>query len=298
MSSRRTRLTADVELEDKLAWGLTARQLVILAVIALLSYTVFTVAGSVVPQPLAVAVTVPLALVGVLLALGRRDGLSGDRFALAAIRHLSQPGRRVAAAQGLPARLPHAPVQPAVALLRAPIKAILKSGVVELADGSCCLLLGATGTSWQLRSAEEQQALAEAYGRWLNSLSEPVAIVVRSEGVELTGHTSEIERAAAGLSHPALRDCALAYARFLDGLAGEGLRRRQIVLVLSTRARSREAAQAALERRASDAAGLLRQAGIELHLLPGEQAAASLFGALEPPGPPAGSHLDRVIGRC
>lgn len=296
--SGRTRLTANVELEDKLAWGLTARQLVILAVTALLSYAVFTAAGSVAPKPLAVAVSVPFALIGVLLALGRRDGLSGDRFALVAIRHLSQPARRVAAPQGLPARLSRAPVQPAVALLRAPIKAILKSGVVELADGSCCLLLSATGTSWQLRSAEEQQALAEAYGRWLNSLSEPAAIVVRSQPVELAGRASAVERAAASLPHPALRDCAMTYAQFLTELAGEGLRRRQIVLVLSTRARERETAQAALGRRASDATGLLRQAGVELHPLDGVQAAALLFGALEPPGPPAGSHLDGVIHRC
>jgi hypothetical protein len=298
MSAGRTRLTADVELEDKLAWGLTARQLVILAVTALLSYALFTAAGSVVPRPLAVAVTVPLALAGVLLALGRRDGLSGDRLALAAIRHLAQPARRVTTVQGLPARLQHAPVQPAVGLLRAPIRSILKSGVIELGDGSHGLLLRATGTSWQLRSEEEQHALAEAYGRWLNSLAEPAAIVVRSEGVELTGHASEIERASTGLAHPALRDCALAYARFLDGLAGEGLRRRQIVLVLGTRTRGREAAQAALQRRASDAAGLLRQAGVELHPLSGEQAAALLFGALEPPGPPAGSHLEGVVHQC
>jgi len=294
--SGRTRLTANVELEDKLAWGLTARQLVILAVTALVSYAVFTAAGSVAPKPLAAAVTVPLALIGALLALARRDGLSGDRFALTAIRHLAQPARRVA--QGLPARLAHAPVQPAVALLRAPIKAILKSGVVELSDGSCCLLLSALGTSWQLRSDEEQQALAEAYGRWLNSLSEPAAIVVRSQPVELAGHASAVEQAAGDLPHPALRDCAQTYARFLAELAGEGLRRRQIVLVLRTRARGREAAQVALERRATDAAGLLRQAGVELHTLPGEQAAGLLFAALEPPGPPAGSHLDGVIHRC
>lgn len=296
--SARTRLTADIDLEDKLAWGLTARQLGILAGTALISYVLFTTVGSVAPRLLAAIVTAPFALIGVLLALGRRDGLSGDRLALAFIRHVSVPARRVSAPQGLPARLPHAPVQLAVGLLRAPIKAILQSGVVELADGSSRLVCSATGASWQLRSPEEQEALVEAYGRWLNSLSEPVSIVVCSEPVDLAAHAGTVERAATCLADPALRRCAHAHARFLAELASEGLRRRQTLLVLGTRANGREAARVALERRAHDATGLLRQAGVELQPLDGQQAAALLFDALEPPGPPAGTRLDGVIHRC
>lgn len=295
--SARTRLTADIDLEDKLAWGLTARQLGILAGTALISYVLFTTVGSVAPRLLAAIVTAPFALIGVLLALGRRDGLSSDRLALAFIRHVSVPARRVRQ-QGLPARLPHAPVQLAVGLLRAPIKAILQSGVVELADGSSRLVCSATGTSWQLRSPEEQEALVEAYGRWLNSLAEPASIVVCSEPVDLAAHAGTVERAATCLADPALRRCAHAHARFLAELASEGLRRRQTLLVLGTRANGREAARVALERRAHDATGLLRQAGVELHPLEGQQAAALLFGALEPPGPPAGTRLDGVIHRC
>jgi hypothetical protein len=298
--SARIRLPADVEMEDRLAWGLTARQLAILAVTALACYTVFAVAGSALPMPVAVALAAPLALAGVALALGRRDGLTGDRLALAAARHLTQGQRRVAAPEGLPAKLAGAPAQAGVSPLRAPVRAILASGVVELADGTSALLLAASGTSWALRSEEEQAALAEAYGKWLNSLVEPTAITVRSEPVDLAKQASAIEHAAPGLPHPALARCARTYAQFLTELADEGggLRRRQILLVLSTRSYERETAKADLERRASETTNLLRSAGVELHRLDGQHAAALLLDALEPPGPSAGSRLDGVIHRC
>lgn len=300
MSERRIRLPADVEMEDRLAWGLTARQLAILVVTALVCYAIFAAAASVMPMPLAVFLAAPPALLGVALALGRLDGLTGDRIALAAARHVTQSKRRIVAPDGLPAKLPGAPVQPAVSLLRVPVKAILASGVVELADGTSALLLAASGTSWALRSSEEQAALAEAYGKWLNSLVEPAAITVRSEAVDLAERASVIEQAAPRLPHPALRRCALTYAQFLSQLAseGEGLRRRQIVLVLSSRAREREVARSDLGRRASETENLLRAAGVTLQPLDGKQATALLLGALEPPGPPSGSALDGVIHRC
>jgi hypothetical protein len=293
------RLPGDVEMEDRLAFGLTARQLVILGVAALASYGVYAAAGSVLPLPLAAALAMPTALTGVALALGRLAGLSGDRIALAAARHLIQSRRRVAG-EKLPGRLMDAPEQPGVSLLRVPVRAVLASGVVELVDGTSALLLAAAGTNWALRSEEEQAALADAYAKWLNSLIEPTTITVRSEPVDLTGHASAIEDASRALPHPALRHCAHTYAQFLAELAreGDGLRRRQIVVVLSTRNRKRESAKSELERRASETTGLLAAAGVELEALDGQRAAGLLLGALEPPGPPTGSHMDGVIRRC
>src|SRR5207302_4223577 len=103
------------------------------------------------------------------------------------------------------------------------------------------LLLAAIGTSWALSSEEEQAALAEAYGKWLNSLVEPTAITVRAERVDLTARACAIEHAASTLPHPALGRCAQRYAQFLRELSGEGdgLRRRQVLLVLHTHARAR-----------------------------------------------------------
>jgi hypothetical protein len=125
-------------MEDRLAFGLTARQLVILGVAALVSYGVYAAAGSVLPLPLAVALAAPIAIAGLAFAFGHHAGLSGDRIALAAARHLTQSTRRVAG-ERLPGRLADAPAQPAVSLLRVPVRAILASGVVELVDGTSAL---------------------------------------------------------------------------------------------------------------------------------------------------------------
>src|SRR5205823_8364289 len=89
--SSRVRLPADVELEDKLAFGLTARQLLLLGATALITYALYTLAASALPFAVAAAVCVPLAVPGAVLALGRRDGLPADTLARHALRHLLAP---------------------------------------------------------------------------------------------------------------------------------------------------------------------------------------------------------------
>ncbi|MGH2950174.1 MAG: hypothetical protein ACRDPC_28570, partial [Solirubrobacteraceae bacterium] len=69
-------------------------------------------------------------------------------------------------------------------------------------------------------------------------------------------------------------------------------------LVLSARARDRETVAAMLHRRADEATGLLAGADVTLRLLDGEHAAALLARTLDPPGPPAGTHLDGEIHAC
>lgn len=295
----RVRLPADIELEDRLAFGLTARQLSLLGATALLAYGVFVLAASAFPVPLAAAAAAPLALAGTLLAFGRRDGLSADRLALAATRFLARPRRRVLAPEGIPAPAWRAPKRPALAPLDLPVRAVLRSGLVEIEGEGFCLLARASSTSFALRSEEEQAALVEAFGRFLNSLSDPIEIIVRSEPVELAVRAAELERAAAQLADPALRRAALGHAQFLAELdAAEEVCRREILVVLRSSVRDRQAARAALERRAAEAIELLRAAGVELRIVPGEDAGALLARALDPPGPPAGCTLSGVVTGC
>ena len=297
--SGRVRLPADVELEDRLAFGLTFRQLVILAAGALVAYSVYVFAASLLPAPLAVALATPIALAAGLLAIGRFEGLPADRVALTAARFLRSPRRHVLAPEGLAPPLPGLPTQGRLAPLDLPVRSVLHSGLVELEGGRFCLLLRASGASFALRSEEEQAALVEAFGRFLNSLVDPVEIVVRSEPVDVTPLTAALEHAARGFSQPALAEAARDHARFLHDLAdGEAVRRRTIFLALTARAREREAAQVALTRRASEAQELLRAAGVELRPLAGPEVAALLAPALDPPGPPAGVTLTGVVHAC
>ncbi len=200
----RIKVPADVDLEDRLAFGLTFRQLLILVVAAIGAYLIFSVVGTVAPLPFAAAAATPVALIGVGLAFGRLDGLPGDRLALAALRLLLGPRRRVLAPEGVSAPLPGADAvrQPASSPLDVPVRAIFRSGVVELRDGRFCLLATAGGTSFGLRGDEEQVGLVEAYGRWLHSLTEPAGITVRSEPVDLAGKAADLRDGADELPHP------------------------------------------------------------------------------------------------
>jgi hypothetical protein len=299
MSQERVRLPANVEMEDQIAFGLTVRQIAILAVAAIASYLVFTIVSSVLPMVVAVALTAPLGILGAGLALTRHAGLSGDQLALAAARHLIRPRRVVLAPDGVPASLRGARSQPRTSALDVPVRAVLASGVVELAGGEFCLLLAAQGPAFELRSEEEQAALVEAFGRWLNGLAEPVSIYVHGQPADLDRHARRLTAAAEELPHDALAAAARAHAAFLEQLGGgEGVRRREIILALSTRARDRGAAETTLRGRAREARELLRSCAVELHELPGERAAAVLARALAAPGPPAGSRLSGVVRAC
>lgn len=299
MSSDRVKLPADVELEDTLAFGLTARQLLLLGATALISYAVYTLAASALPLALAASVCVPVAVPGAVLALGRKDGLPADRLARHALRHLLSPRRRLLAPEGIPAPLPGQPSRPAAAPLDLPVRTVYRSGLVELSDGRCCVLLRAASGSFALKSDEEQAALVEAFGRFLNSISDPTAIYVRSEPVDLADRADQLDAQATSITCRALAEAARAHAQFLRELpAGGELRRRELLLLICTRARELAAARTALERRTAETSELLRAAGVELIPLDGEQTAALLACALDPPGPPSGSSLEGVVGAC
>lgn len=285
------KLPADVELEDRLAFGFTGKQLALLAATAVSAYGSFLLLAPLLPTPLAAAAPLLVAVGGIFLALVRHDGLSGDQLALALARFTLTPKRQLLAPEQLPLPLPGSPRQPRLAALDIPIRRVLASGLVELADGCYCRLLSAQGASFELRSADEQAAFVSAFERFLNALANTVQISVRSEQASLRPHADQIADATA--DHTAgLREAALDHARFLGSL-GETrpLLRRRIVLVLRTRERQADLAEIALTRLAAEAIELLRGAEVALQPLDGEQAAALLARSLDPPGPLDGSHL-------
>ena len=297
--SNRVRLPVDTEVADRIAFGLTARQLTILGATAISAVSLFSLAKTVLPVPVAVALAAPVVAAGVLLALGRRHGLPGDLYALAAARFLTRPRLRLLAPEGIPPRLPTAPAQPAVSALDLPVRAVFASGLVELATGGFCLLLRASATGFALRSDEEQQALVEAFGRFLNGLADPIQIAVRSEPVDLDSWATRLQHSLPDNAADALKAAAAAHARFVAELAHRAeVRRREIILILTARERERAAAQTELERRANETLDALQAAGVELQPLSGQATAALLARTLDPPGPPAGVVLTGVVHGC
>lgn len=297
--SDRVRLPADTELADRIAFGLTARQLTVLGSAGLLAYGFYSLSSTVLPTPVAIALAAPILGVGGLLALGHRHGLPADMFALAAARFLTQPRLRLLAPEGIPPALPGAPAGRPATALDLPVRAVFASGLVELASGGFCLLLRASATGFSLRSEEEQQALVEAFGRFLNGLTDPIQIDVRSEPVDLNDWAARLERSLPEDASRPLKTAAASHGRFLAELGSHAeVRRREIVLVLNTHTLEQPLAQTTLERRAAETVELLQSAGVELHPLNGEQTARLLARTLDPPGPPAGTTLTGVVGKC
>ncbi|GIJ64887.1 PrgI family protein [Virgisporangium aurantiacum] len=214
------RVPADVEAPDRILWGLTARQIAILAAAAAVVYLLWQTIGVRLPLPVFAVAVIPVAGAAAALALGRRDGLSLDAWLLAAIRHRRAPRRAVPANPAGSAPFgPDTTGHPLPAVLRLPATAIADDGTITVPDVGSVALVAATTVNVGLRTAGEQAAIVGAYGRWLNSLTGPVQIVVSTQRVDLASQAIRIADAAPHLPHPALSDAALDYAEFLEQVA-------------------------------------------------------------------------------
>ena len=278
----RVRIPADVERPDTLLAGLTARQLAILASAATVVWGAWGASRAFLPLPVFAGLVSPVGVGALALALGRRDGLSGDRFALAGWAHLRTRRRQVNAPEGIATppvwagshERPPAP-------LRFPALDIDRSGVIDLgADGSA-LICRASSLNFGLRTEAEQHALVGAFGRFCNSLTDGVQVVVRATHADLRTQIAELDQAASGLAHPALETAALGHAAYLASLAERRDVVRRDVLVVFRDPRP-SGTTAALSRRAEEAASALAAAGITLTALDGDGATAVLRGAVEP----------------
>jgi hypothetical protein len=322
---------ADIDVADRVLYGLTVRQVAILAATGALLWAAYRTLTPLIP-PIAVGIAaVPIAAMAAGLALGRRDGISMDRWVAAAIASARTPRLLVAAAHPVPPVPAWAPevhavdpagtsaagmtrtrrhaargstsTAPRLAPLRLPADRITPAGPVDL-DGQGRVALTAVSTvNFDLRSLDEQAALIEAAGRWLNSLSAPTQIVVSTRRVDMDAHADLVEQRLDYLPHPALADAAAGYAEFLRQLGDERdpLDRRIVVAH-----RVGPHADAAVARRhAEHTARALSGLGAPTRVLDGGQVTDVLAAACNPwqntgfgrptpdatiTGPPAGIH--------
>ncbi|WP_238783039.1 PrgI family protein [Streptomyces monomycini] len=239
------RIPADVDREDTLWHGLTARQLFLLTSTGLALYALWSATRTVLPLAVFAVVALPVAVTTAVLVLGRRDGLPLDRLLLAAVRQRLAPHRHLAAPEGLhsvPAWLTAASTShpesvtttgAAAVPLRLPAHDIASTGLVDLGPDGVVLVAECTTVDFALRTPAEQDALIGAFGRYLHSLTAPVQVLVRAERLDVTAAVAELRAQAPALPHPALQAAAVDHADFLDQLAREqDLLRRQVLLVL------------------------------------------------------------------
>ena len=96
-------IPSDVERPDKILAGLTARQVAIAAVAAVIIWAGFQATRHVMPLPAFAALASPVGLAAIALVIGERDGLPLDRLLMAAWRQRRAPRRLVTAPEGIPA---------------------------------------------------------------------------------------------------------------------------------------------------------------------------------------------------
>ena len=171
-------IPADVEMPDRVLAGLTARQVAIAAAAAAVLWLGWMAARHVMPLPAFAALAAPAGLAATALVLVERDGLPLDRLLAAAWRQARSPRRLVTAPEGIPGPPAWAPAAPGP---RAPLPAPLPplwldvspDGVISLGAHGAATVAAVSTVNFALRSPAEQDALAAAYGRWLNSPDRP-----------------------------------------------------------------------------------------------------------------------------
>ncbi|GAA2213292.1 hypothetical protein GCM10009850_087540 [Nonomuraea monospora] len=288
------RIPADINTPDKIAYGLTFRQILIVTLTGGIAAAVYYLFHHLLPIVILAAIVLPLVALGLTIALSRRDGLSLDRFALAALLHTRARKHLVSAPEGvtgpprwcrLRGKLP--------APLRLPVRAIRTDGALELADGGVAVLVETSTLSFHLRTTGEQAALVGAFGRWLNSLEAPVQILARARPADLSELIETVEQQADMLPHAALADAARGHAGYLAELnSSRELLTRQVLVVLrdhpaTSRGRRtvrRDACAAVVLRRAAEAERSLAALGIATRVLDAGQASQALAECLDPGG--------------
>ncbi|WP_067467146.1 PrgI family protein [Actinomadura macra] len=228
------KIPADVDQPDRILYGLTGRQLAVLAATATAVLWTWLTLHALVPFPVLAAVLVPVVACGFVAAVARRDGMGLDRYAATALTYLRTPKMLVTSSE---------PIQPPPswcrmrgwlpAPLRLPVRAVRQDGAMELAEGGVAVIVRAGTVAFSLRTPDEQASLVAVFGRWLNSLESPVQILVQARPVDLSGLAQHIAGHATRLRDRRLEEAAGEHAGFLAELGtAHELLVRQILIVI------------------------------------------------------------------
>ncbi|MFY1623616.1 PrgI family protein [Micromonospora sp. WMMD735] len=271
---------ANISEPDRIAFGLTFRQLGIIGGTGLAGFAAYRTYGPLLPPVVWIVAGIVGFAAATVVALGRRDGLPLDVW----LRHgvmlrrsprILTPGAARASAVAVVAGTPPVP-----APLRSPVTAVSPSGVLTC-QGSDKVLIACGTTNIHLRTGSEQSALLDGFGRFLNGLTGPAQLVVAAQRHDLTGYAQATVDHASRLPHPSLQAAAADYADFLVDLDNTRDPLRRQVLAVVTGAHTADTAVRALS-------GL----GVEATALDGPAVTAALAGAVDPfaappPGPRA-----------
>jgi predicted nucleic acid-binding protein len=267
-------VNADLEIEDRILGPFTARQTAILATAAVVLWLVYAGLHRLVPPIviLAAALIVGGALVAAITT--KKDGLSLDRYALAALRHHRRGNRYVSLDADEEA-------SPGFDRLDLPPAGLDEAGVLDLGADGAAVLIECGTVNLTLRSGDEVHTALAGLGQAVNALGGAFQFAVTAHRVDLSSRADHVEAGAARLAHPALEDRARAHAGLLREISGErDLITRRVLLILREDGPATQATGSVLHR-AGQAAALLTGCGITARILNAPEATAALAAATD-----------------
>lgn len=91
----------------------------------------------------------------------------------------------------------------------------IKNNIVLLSDGSCAIIIQTTAVNFSLLSEKEQDAMIFAYSGFLNSLSFPIEIFIRSKRKDISGYVDKLLEAEKKQTDPTLAKRIKNYREFI-----------------------------------------------------------------------------------
>jgi hypothetical protein len=90
--------------------------------------------------------------------------------------------------------------------------------MVMMKDGSTRMIIRVHALNFNLKSQEEQDAILMSYQRFLNGLSFPIQIMIRSLKVDIESYINRLKNLALSQSNPLLQEQTYKYVDFLTTL--------------------------------------------------------------------------------
>lgn len=97
------------------------------------------------------------------------------------------------------------------------IKAV-RDDVLILSDNQYRVVLESSAVNLELKSEEEQDALIDVYQGFLNSLSSPLQILIRTREIDLDNYLNEIDQKLSNENNKVYRTQLHGYAKFMKSL--------------------------------------------------------------------------------
>jgi len=280
------KIPQNVNAPDKIMFGATARQCVILGGTAAGLWMAWLGVQSFVPLLMFAAPAGLFLLLLDIVVSAERDGVTADRLLVAAVRQALASRRRVMAPEGVeqpPAFLSEAlrgQDPPPATPLDLPVEAVRDDGVVDLGTDGAAVIAEASTVNFALRTPVEQELLIGGFARWLNSLTGPVQITSRTTPVNLSAQIKALRRDSPKLPHPLLEAAALDHADFLAQVNDSGAVLHRNLLVTAHEPETEHVPRAV--RRINDAAALLAACEIDASPLDASDAHNVVSGAIDP----------------